>query len=317
MKDLIPEVRHLIKRVNSGLGREKVVEGLRVVLAIMERDPELEEVTVSRWWGDEHNEIAKAAGYRSWEDWVRVLQYEKRRKLCGAKADKHGERGGPYPCKKNPLKGRKRCREHRGDAPAGVGHPNYQGKGYSQVVPDKVRMEMEGVDLKSLLDLTEEMKVLVGHQKELMGRLGEGGGSREGWKKMNAILGRLDGAIDAGDVKAIVALVDEGREISVAQGRYDEVWDRIMKVQGHYGKMIDTHMKVLQTSGDLMLRQEALAMWGDLATAAREVILDPKLDDVLTAELRGQILSDISNTWQARIGADVRRVPVLPMLGGD
>ena len=311
MSDPRTAVTRLIQGVRHGLGKPEIlkklreIEGMVVSVQVQEREvvPELEKVEGSRWWKEEHQAAAESAGKRNWEEWVREIQYEKGRRICGAKKSSDGT-----PCTKGPLKGRVRCRSHRGGAAQGAGHYNFEGKGYSRCLPEMERGMMEEVSSDNLLDLSEEVKVVVVRQKTLMMKLRDGEGvEMEAPADLVRIHDLLEEAMEEGDVDGLVSGIEMIQEIGEREEREWGIWREVIKLQEHQSKLVGTMFQMAKVRGDMMYRREVLVLFADLVESMKEAI--KPLD--LSEEVRNAVLSEVSGLLGKKMGGlDVRSVPV-------
>lgn len=136
------------------------------------------------------------------------------RKKCGAKNRSGGE------CRKWPLKGRARCRNHGGKSLVGVSSPAYKNGRYSTSLPRGLREKYEAtLNDPNLLTHEAEIRLIDVQLAEWTGLLQDGGENSEAWarvivatetrrKLLESEMKRVHAASQSMPVEQLLVLID-------------------------------------------------------------------------------------------------------------
>jgi hypothetical protein len=220
------------------------------------------------------------------------------RRICGAK-----RRGKDAYCRKDPVRGAKRCRLHGGTSPRGIAHPRYTNGFYSTHMPagpgnsvaKKFRAARSDPDLLSLMD---DLAVFHVHMAELFERLGcgESGAAWEELQELSAQLSgstsELDAAIRSGDdelFKQSVAAIQAGARglralVEVAKGRR-ETWDEIHDVQRLKTRTAAAEWRRQVDEKRLVSAEQAMALIVAIMHSVKRNCPDPRAQAAIAFDL--------------------------------
>lgn len=205
-------------------------------------------------------------------------------KLCGAKLRKKDAT-----CRQRPMKGRKKCRLHGGASLSGIASPTFKHGRYSKVLPTGLRKKFEDAGRDPfLLSHEPELKLLDVKLSELIGELGQDGGSgafpelQKAWKE-------LQSATLAGD-ESRVATCKSTLDGIFQRGMSDTgIWRQILDCIEARRKILESESKRLKEQGQSMSVEQLLAIIEYIVDVIRESVL--KYADRVTGQ---QILAKVT-----------------------
>jgi hypothetical protein len=117
-------------------------------------------------WTDTHQALAEAEGYSDWPSWCVVIQQEKKRLICGARAGRERDR----PCAQyvSPDSKSGRCFRHGGHAAKGSDHGNFKNGRYSDYLPEALQRHYErALADPNIVSMADEMALITAREMEL------------------------------------------------------------------------------------------------------------------------------------------------------
>lgn len=189
--------------------------------------------------------------------------------VCGAK--KKHNRGR---CKALPVPGRTRCRFHGGNSLRGIAHPNFQGKGYSKDAPAQLAASIDALVLNpNLASVAEELAVMQGRLKELIGRLKQNEYG-EAWRKYRVKLRKLgvELAKDSPDTRKLSDLHVEMEMIMEDAIADERTWSQITSTVATLSKLADTERKRDETLAKTVTEKQLFFTFSSLARTAAELL---------------------------------------------
>lgn len=191
------------------------------------------------------------------------------RVICGAKTQ------AGHPCKRNPARGRTRCKKHGGATPRGLALPQTKHGKFSDHMPTRLLANYEAaLSDPNLLSVREEMAALTARQAELLSNLDAAAGPaiwREAVKSWRAFTrARVSGDVEgmhgaAADLDAILL------------GRVDwSVWAELRDTFEGRRRLAETERKLLEAHSATMTADQALLVVASLTDAVREHVKDQR-----------------------------------------
>lgn len=186
---------------------------------------------------------------------------------CGAKT-----RSGKL-CE-NPAMPNGRCRMHNGKAKSGVAHPNYQGKGKSKYLPERMRGTYEAaLDDPELLVLRNDIAIIDARLYDLLQRV-DSGESGKLWRDAQAAYFNLLEAMRAQDVAGINSAVARiGRCLDSGVDDYT-AWDEVTKAIQQRKGLAESERKRLIEARQMISVEQAMMLLTALLTTIKEHVKD-------------------------------------------
>jgi hypothetical protein len=205
--------------------------------------------------------------------------------ICGAKT-----RSGT-PCKKAPMKNG-RCALHGGKSLAGMAHPNYQGKGFSNYLPERLVRIYEDVQADDEANiLNRNIRLRETFIREKLAMIDNVPDSAETWKQLRAAIDELNKAYrntDEGKVYGAIAkierIVDE-REL------YYQAVDEIQDALGEQRKDKQAISAIEFRGENAITAKELMVFMGAMLNAINNIVSNKQeiiqihsaIDDLFTA----------------------------------
>lgn len=218
-------------------------------------------------WPDQYDQIAIAAGFPSWQQWIDQLEVQRGRSICGGKG-----RQALKPCERPPLAGRTRCRLHGGKTLIGAANPAYKHGEYSAAFPDGMLDDyLASLNDPEYMSLRKQIALSETREKELLRKLRGEGTSQLGLKFLR------DRAADAAtlierierwkevptEVKGLILLWREAMDILNNEQIRELVWKQLNDQLETTRLLRDSESKLKKDLDQRMDKDRALAlmMW--------------------------------------------------------
>ena len=188
-------------------------------------------------------------------------------KQCGAP-----KRDGT-PCT-NPAMPNGRCRMHNGNAKFGIAHPNYQGKGKSKYLPERMRATYEAaLDDPELLVLRNDIAIIDARLYDLLQRV-DTGESGKLWRDAQTAYFDLLEAMRAQDVKLINSAISKmGRCLDSGVDDYT-AWDEVTKAIQQRKGLAESERKRLIEARQMISVEQAMMLLTALLITIKEHVKD-------------------------------------------
>lgn len=210
--------------------------------------------------------------------------------ICGAKT-----RAGT-PCRKSPMKGKKRCRNHGGATPGGPLSVHFKTGRYSKYLPEylKERYE-ESLKDPELLSLNQELAAVDSRINQLMARA-QTNESSEKWQQIKVAILNMEATLN--DRSGKKSAEQRARDLKIAlqeakaimrSGCADEkTWQEIQNLLDLRRKLTDSEQRRLERMNQFITSQDAFGLISQVLDSIKRNVTD-----------KGA---------KARIAADIQRV---------
>lgn len=200
--------------------------------------------------------------------------------ICGART-----RAG-HPCRNTAIMTNGRCRMHRGNSNAGIGHPNFKHGRYSRYLPgDLLERYEEARRDPDLLAMKEEIALLDARLGDLLNRVMQGE-SRRLWGMVQDAYEQLKQAIRAKDATGMafeLSLLEDVIERGIND--YD-AWDAISGVIEQRRKIVETERKRLVDMQQMITAERAMVLVSVLQDSVRRHVDDPAVLAAIAGDIR-------------------------------
>lgn len=167
-----------------------------------------------------------------------------------------------------------RCRMHNGNAKAGITHPNYQGKGKSKYLPERMRATYEAaLDDPELLVLRNDIAIIDARLYDLLQRV-DTGESGKLWRDAQTAYFDLLEAMRAQDVKLINSAISKmGRCLDSGVDDYT-AWDEVTKAIQQRKGLAESERKRLIEARQMISVEQAMMLLASLLNTIKEHVKD-------------------------------------------
>ena len=167
-----------------------------------------------------------------------------------------------------------RCRRHGGKSLSGIAHPNYQGKGKSKYLPERMRGTYEAaLDDPELLVLRNDIAIIDARLYDLLQRV-DTGESGKLWRDAQTAYFDLLEAMRAQDVKLINSAVSKmGRCLDNGVDDYT-AWDEVTKAIQQRKGLAESERKRLIEARQMISVEQAMMLLTALLTTIKEHVKD-------------------------------------------
>ena len=167
-----------------------------------------------------------------------------------------------------------RCRRHGGKSLSGIAHPNYQGKGKSKYLPERMRGTYEAaLDDPELLVLRNDIAIIDARLYDLLQRV-DTGESGKLWRDAQAAYFNLLEAMRAQDVAGINSAVSRmGRCLDKGVDDYT-AWDEVTKAIQQRKGLAESERKRLIEARQMISVEQAMMLLTALLTTIKEHVKD-------------------------------------------
>ena len=167
-----------------------------------------------------------------------------------------------------------RCRRHGGKSLSGIAHPNYQGKGKSKYLPERMRGTYEAaLDDPELLVLRNDIAIIDARLYDLLQRV-DSGESGKLWRDAQFAYYELLEAMRAQDVKLINSAVARiGRCLDSGVDDYT-AWDEVTKAIHQRKGLAESERKRLIEARQMISVEQAMMLLTALLTTIKEHVKD-------------------------------------------
>lgn len=234
-------------------------------------------------------EKAEGRGFADWWAWVRSIEKEVGRDICGAP-----RRRLYSPCKVRPNPANGRCtRYHSGNAVIGPAHPSYVHGQYSTLfdyLPGHLKQTAEAViDDEILVQSREEIAVLKAHSRDLLRRGLDTGESGAAWRSMGRWMQALTRALNKENEQDTVEAVRRLQELVMVGVGEGAVWSEYQQVVENARRSKETELTRMKHLSAFIAADRAAAIFQKLMDIVQTHVHDT---DVLRL-----ILSDIDRVF--------------------
>lgn len=204
-------------------------------------------------------ESAKAAGHPDWWAWVRAIEEESGRVICGAPKRKSYE-----PCKLPPAPNGRCTRFHGGTAAIGPAHPSYVTGKHSKAfdfLPSYLQDQAQSVyDDEKLIQSREEIAVLTAHGRDMLSRGLPDGESGAAWRACGEWVKIAVNAMEKQDAKELGAALARLADLTNNGIGEQAVWREYQQVVENTRRAKETEMKRLQYLSGFIAVDKAAAL---------------------------------------------------------
>lgn len=208
-----------------------------------------------------------------------------------------GERGSPAPmdgkcgsylrgsdppryCKKDPVRGRTRCKLHGGNTPIGPDSPHWVHGQRSRLYKDL----LSGSLLKGYLALQtdedlirteEQIRIWAARERELVERLtAESGESAASWRAARMAMGEVDGAKNPTDLAAALTKL---RAVVLIGAGHEDTWADLERCHETIRKLKDSERRRREGEHTIMTVDQVVQLGGLLTSLALRYITDDRM----------------------------------------
>lgn len=188
---------------------------------------------------------------------------------CQAWSRRHGAQCGCYP-----IRGRKTCRMHGGNTPAGIASPLWKHGRTSRYLPTRLQESYEAsISDKELLTLRHEIAVIDARINDLFQRV-DIGESGKLWLKSKEVLLDLRKALATQDTrKTTEALIELDGLIRQGSSDY-AAWDEVQTAIELRRRLVETERKRLMDMQAMISSEQATSLIHALSLAVKENVVD-------------------------------------------
>lgn len=167
-----------------------------------------------------------------------------------------------------------RCRRHGGKSLSGIAHPNYQGKGKSKYLPERMRGTYEAaLDDPELLVLRNDIAIIDARLYDLLQRV-DTGESGKLWRDAQTAYFDLLEAMRAQDVKLINSAISKmGRCLDSGVDDYT-AWDEVTKAIQQRKGLAESERKRLIEARQMISVEQAMMLLASLLNTIKEHVKD-------------------------------------------
>jgi hypothetical protein len=229
------------------------------------------------------------------------------REICGA-LNRQGK-----PCGQTRLYPNGRCYRHGGPSRGGLAHPNYQGKGYSKLLPINLRGSFErSLTDPDALSMRRELALLDTRQEMLLGQLSEGGalGAMARLRKLEADFTAAEASTESQPVRAAkMGTALHAIRLLARSFADDTTWAELDRVIARRQAVVESERRRAIEARQVVRADEAMVFATDLAMVVKTAV-----ESTAPADMAKLILQRISAGWQPLVARHQRETPA-PALG--
>lgn len=191
------------------------------------------------------------------------------------------------PCNNWAMNGRVVCRKHGGNAPRGAASPQFQGRGFSAYLPERLRDRYEeAASDPRLLDMRHGIALLDTRISSLLENLDTG----ESGKRMKAIKEAyydLRKAMASAD-KQKTSEALEWLEIKIHQAAQEyEAWEEIRVVLSERRKLSTAEHRRLVDMQQMITAERAMTLVASIVASIERHVTDPAALEAIAHEIGG------------------------------
>lgn len=206
---------------------------------------------------------AKKAGYADWWDWVRAIEKELDREICGAPLRKKYR-----PCRSHPAPNGRCSRYHGGKALIGPAHPNYVDGATSKIfdyLPAYLQDKADAVfEDEKLVQSREQIAVLDAHAKDMLTRGLESGESGAAWMAIGTYIDHALHALAQKDDKVLRESLQQAKQIARDGVGEVAVWREYRQVTDDMRRHRETELTRMKYLSAFVAADHAKAVFGRL-----------------------------------------------------
>lgn len=194
------------------------------------------------------------------------------KKRCGAKLRNKKDRT----CKRFPLNGRDKCKQHGGATPRGMDSVHYKHGRYSITtqLPGRLRESYENaINDPDILRLRSEIALAETRRQDLVTQLDRG--SHEDFlDSLVLIQTEIKTAINAGDISRIRTASKELDDLLEKKRPDRSVWRALIEIEDHKRKLVESERKRNVELGQLLTLEQSFFLIKQLSDAVKMHVTD-------------------------------------------
>jgi hypothetical protein len=191
------------------------------------------------------------------------------------------------------MEGRDVCYHHGGKSKRGAEHPNYQAKGYSEVIPKRLLETYDEVlDNTKRNELVHEIALVEARVRELVGRV-DTGESGAIWRELRGLASQFRSAARRGDEETTNDLLDQILR-TIGRGHSDErAWDDVDRWVKSKTKLVESDRRRAVEDAEMIHNAEALAIVAEWTAITRQVVEEVVHDTAKADKILGLVSARI------------------------